>query len=247
MPDLIEHSFQPHTTIDLVDANLPTTLLCLPILFTRTFFLLQSQAIFLPTNCTPNLGGQSVPRLDQLYSKSQEYTITKNVNHTMKRGQLYRAGTTTPIQTQEILSDGNTTPLPTSTLPSSGVVRVAMLHPTDSLWAPPTLPLEVGLTHPLLDLIDSHHLQNIKNYRNQPMNDIIVYSAGNPKVYIQTHHFRDLISHGKPINDDICALFLEIICSAKDLTFLCHSLYPCYNYINGQPSPVFLTIVTGLL
>ncbi len=69
-------------------------------------------------------------------------------------------------------------------------------------------------------------LQRIKDYCRQPPDNIIVLSTAATDVYIQTLHLQNLISHGKSINDEVVALFLEIVCSHNNHAFLCPQILP---------------------
>jgi hypothetical protein len=211
--------------------------------------LLQDKLILLPSYDTPSLSHNiPVSRKYLPFSFNQFYNKSKSQDKLLLclpeiairgegqcpigdqelnlRGTLYGAGTAVPNDEHTPPTNINKPPLPITTLLNTGVVRVATPQSTYNSWSPPHLPLVSALTHPILDLLDSTHLQNIKDYCTQPSDNIIVYSAKHPEVYIQTYHLREVISHGKSINDEVFALFLEISCSANNHAFLCPQFIP---------------------
>ncbi len=146
------------------------------------------------------------------------------------RGKLYGGGTCELILTGEEITQR--LKIPTSTLPDTGVVKIAVLEPTTSSWTPPNLPISTISNHPLEVLLSYEGLQRIKDYCRQPSDSIIALSAVASDVYIQPLQLQNLISHGKQINDEVVALFLEIVCSHNNHAFLCPQILPLLK-LNG--------------
>jgi hypothetical protein len=172
------------------------------------------------TNQLRNLYQSPIPREQQ--DKSQRRTrrevngqfikpMTLRRDEGNMRGKLYGGGTCELILTGDEIAQRPM--LLTSTLPDTGVVKIAVLEPADTSWTPPTLPIVTISNHPLELLLSTKGLKRVKDYCRQPSDNIIVLSTAAPDVYIQTHHMQSLISHGQPINDEVVVLFLEIVCS----------------------------------
>jgi hypothetical protein len=151
-----------------------------------------------------------------------QYNKLKQDELTM-RGTLYGGGISELILTDDETVQRPT--LPMTTLPDTGVVKVAVLDLEETSWTPPTLPGATISNHPLELALSTEGLQRVKDYCRQPPDNIIVLSTAAPDVHIQTHHMQSLISHGKPINDEIVALFLEIVCSHNNHTSSAHRSY----------------------
>jgi hypothetical protein len=152
-----------------------------------------------------------------------QHNILKQDELTM-RGKLYGGGISELILTGDAIAQRPM--LPSHTLPNTGVVKIAVLNPVNTSWTPPTLPIVTRSNHPLEVLLSTVGLQRVKDYCRQPSDNIIALSAATPDVYIQTHHMQNLISYGNPINDEVVALFLEIVCSFNNHAFLCPQVLP---------------------
>ncbi len=150
--------------------------------------------------------------------------ITLRRDEVYMRGRLFGGGTCELTLTGDEIAQRPT--LPKSTLPNTGVVKIAVLEPTNTSWTPPTLPIVTISNHPLELLLSTEGLQRVKDYCHRPSDNIIALSTAAPDVYIQTPHMQSLISHGKPINDEVVAILLEIVCSYNNHAFLCPQVLP---------------------
>jgi hypothetical protein len=193
------------------DASLPTHV-----------FHAVMRGVYAPTQAVETI----IPNIYEFAHSShyhlKKMTFNKKQESENMTGTLYGGGS----ESRAPIEPSQKPPQPTSYLPSTGVVKVAVLQPVNTTWNPPELPQSTKSDHPLEATLNIEGLQRIKNYCRQPSHSIIVQSSANPKVFIQTFQLQNLISHGKPINDEVVALFLEIVCSFNNHAFLCPQIIP---------------------
>jgi hypothetical protein len=112
----------------------------------------------------------------------------------------------------------------------SGPILLATFPNTDlnalPQWQPTNRLLTIRDDHPLDCLLPDELLTTTKAYCNLDPELATVYSQLYLTTVVTTSSFRDLLSPGKPINDDIIAIFLEITCSELNLSFLCPQFIP---------------------
>jgi ribonuclease HI len=107
------------------------------------------------------------------------------------------------------------------------VVKVSILNnlPTTTAWEPAHKLQYREPTH-LLDLaIPMTTKEKIKLYCQHHKDAVIIHSKQKPHIVVTTQDLRNLVSHGKSINDETIYLFLEIFCSSCDLTFLSEKFF----------------------
>lgn len=91
---------------------------------------------------------------------------------------------------------------------------------TNNLWKPEYYLPPSHDHHPLIQSINTQHLQDLQVYCQQDPQSIVAFSADRPTMALTTHALRNLISHNKFINDEVVNLFLEALCYQHNYAFL---------------------------
>jgi hypothetical protein len=116
---------------------------------------------------------------------------------------------------------------PETTIPKGPILLATLPDPTEQpQWKPDRHLLTIRDCHPLDTLLTDEHLTVSKNYCTLDPDLAIVYSQLKPTTVVTTSSFRDLLSPGTAINDEVMAIFLEIVCSELNLAFLCPQFLP---------------------
>jgi hypothetical protein len=116
---------------------------------------------------------------------------------------------------------------PKMTIPKGPILLAMLPNPTvQPQWKPDCHLLTIRDCHPLDTLLTDEHLSISKKYCTLDPDLAVVYSQLKPTTVVTTSSFRDLLSPGMPINDEVMTIFLEIVCSELNFAFLCPQFFP---------------------
>ncbi len=93
-------------------------------------------------------------------------------------------------------------------------------------WAPPTLlPFKSG-THCLSTSIPPEVLTRITELCSFPPDTKILQSTRKSTIFFTTGNLQDLVSYGAEMNDAIFSLYLELLCSTGNTTYMTMAFWP---------------------
>ena len=138
-------------------------------------------------------------------------------------GQLYGGGhSQTPLTNQEHIHV-----YPTSLLTNTGPLCISRILRSHTMtWKPAISIPHCRSDHILDNILTDVILERIKWSCQQPVQNIIVYSKRNNKIFITSKQLRNLMENGQSINDELMHLFLETIGHTTDIPFLCPQFLP---------------------
>lgn len=113
----------------------------------------------------------------------------------------------------------------TSTSPHLEIRSMSQTN-NEQYWTPPIiLPLQSG-THCLSTSIPSEILSRITELCSIPSDTKILRSTRKSTISITTGNLQDLVSYGAETNDAIFSLYLELLCSTGNVTYMNTAFWP---------------------